>query len=66
MTKLLIAVLSLSALGYLAYRTMYGRAAAPSDESPKQQLENVRGAAKNIEQNDEQRLQDIDKKTQQE
>ena len=66
MTKMLIAVLSLSVLGYLAYRTLYGRAAAVSDESPKQQLENVREKAKAIENNDEQRLQDIDKKTQQE
>jgi len=64
MTKLLIAVLSLSVLGYLAYRTLYGRAAVTEQSAPKQQLENVRGAAREIEQNEEQRLQDIDKKTQ--
>ena len=64
MTKLLVAVLSLSVLGWLAYRTLYGRAAVVGDEAPQQRLENVRGVAKGLEEKGEQRVDDIDKKTQ--
>ena len=64
MTKLLIAVVALSVLGFLAYRTLYARSVtADTVEAPTQQLENVRGAAKRIEQNDQQHVDDVDKKT---
>lgn len=50
MSRLLIAVIALSVLGFLAYRTLYGRSAVSSDpEAPTQQLENVRTKAKEIE-----------------
>ncbi len=64
MTRLLVAALSLSALGYLAYRTLYGRAPTADAEAPTQQLQNVRESAKKVEANDQQRVEDIDKQTQ--
>ncbi|MBL8957930.1 MAG: hypothetical protein JNK82_44555 [Myxococcaceae bacterium] len=64
MTRMLIAVLSLSVLGYLAYRTLYGRQAVVGGEEPQQQLQNVRDVAKGLEEKGEQRVDDIDKKTQ--
>ena len=64
MSRMLIAVLALSALGYLAYRTLYGRAAAVGDQAPAQQLQNVREKAKEIEVNDQQHVDDVDRKTQ--
>lgn len=63
MSRILIAVISLSVLGYLAYRTLYGRAAAVGDEAPAQQLQNVREKAKEIEVNDQQHVDDVDRKT---
>lgn len=65
MSRLLIAVIALSVLGFLAYRTLYGRSAVSSDpEAPTQQLENVRTKAKEIEANDQQHVDDIEKRTQ--
>ncbi len=64
MTKLLIAALSLSAMGYLAYRTMYGQAAVVDESgvsAPKQRLENVQNAARRIEGQQDQRAADADK-----
>jgi hypothetical protein len=63
MTKMLIAVLSLSVLGYLAYRTLYGRAAAVDAEAPTERLQNVKEAAEDIEEKGRQRVEEIDQKT---
>jgi hypothetical protein len=63
MSRLLIAVLSLSVLGYLAYRAMYARSAAEGAETPQQRLQNVKDSAQHIEQQGEQRVDDIDKST---
>jgi hypothetical protein len=64
MGKLLVAVITLGALGFLAYKTMYGSlpGSAPI-EDPKERLDNVRGAAKRIEAGDQQRADDILKAT---
>jgi hypothetical protein len=64
MGKLLVAVLALGALGFLAYKTMYGSlpGSAPAD-APKAQLDNVRGAAKRIEAEDQQRADEMLKAT---
>ncbi len=65
MTKMLVAVVALSVLGYLAYRTLYGSSAVASDpEVPTQRLENVKNKAKDIETNDQQHVDDIEKKMQ--
>jgi hypothetical protein len=63
MSRLLIAVLSLSVLGYLAYRSLYGRAAVESPQVPTERLQNVKDAAKRIEAQGEQRVKDIDTKS---
>jgi len=59
-------VLGLSVLGAIAYRVMYGAnpvtVGAESPSRPKQQLDNVRGAAKRIEANDQKALDDVEKK----
>jgi hypothetical protein len=64
MGKLLVAVVTLGALGFLAYKTMYGSlpGSTPVD-APKEQLDNVRGAAKRIEAEDQQRADDVLKAT---
>lgn len=64
MGKLLVAVITLGALGFLAYKTMYGSlpGSAPVD-APKERLDNVREAAKRIETNDQQRADDTLKAT---
>ncbi len=67
MSRILIAVIALSVLGFLAYRTLYGRSAVSSSsepEAPTQQLENVRAKAKEIEANDQQHVDDIEKRMQ--
>ncbi len=65
MGRLLTAVIALGVLGYLAYYTLYGR--DPSGRSaPKQQLENVREKAKEIEANDKKYVEDLEKRTNQE
>ncbi|MBS1148745.1 MAG: hypothetical protein H6Q89_443 [Myxococcaceae bacterium] len=67
MTKLLVAVIALSVLGYLAYATMYkGKLDAAGDRvahEPKRQLDNVREKAKSFEVEDQQRFDALDKKT---
>jgi hypothetical protein len=64
MSRILVAVVALCVLGYLAYRTLYGRAASVGDEAPTQQLQNVREKAKEIEVNDQQHVDDVEKRTQ--
>jgi hypothetical protein len=63
MGKILSTVLALAILGYLGYRTMYGRTAMnPEGEAPKQRLENAQNAANRIEQQQQQRAeQDLEK-----
>lgn len=66
MGKILSLVLGLSVLGFLAYRTMYGRQPVGGDEAqgtPKERLENVREAARNIEAKDDARLKEIEQRT---
>ncbi len=73
MGRIIVVVLTLAALSFLVRRVMYaqdpaaatagaaGATTAPS--GPPQQLGNVRSAANRIEANDQQHLDDIDKKT---
>ena len=45
-------VITIGIIGYIGYRTMYGRMPSNSEQgtsAPKQQLDNVRGAARRIE-----------------
>ena len=63
MTKMLVAALALSVLGYLAYRTMYGNRPVDSVEAPTERLQNARDASKRIEQKDQQHVEDVEKKT---
>ncbi len=61
MGKILSLVLGLAIIGYLGYRTMYGRSTPGAEpEAPKQRLENVQKAADRIEANDEARLKAIE------
>lgn len=66
MSRILLAVIGLSVLGYLGYRTMYGTKRQTLEEreasAPKKQLDNVRGAANRIEANDKAYADDLDKK----
>ncbi len=48
--RFLVLVLGLAVVAYLGYRTMSGRTGAGADDTPHQQLENVKAAAKRIEQ----------------
>jgi hypothetical protein len=63
MSRILIAVISLSVLGYLAYRTLYGRAPAADPEVPTERLQHVKEAAHRFEQQGQQKAEDIDKAT---
>lgn len=66
MGRVLMVVLGLSVLGGIAWRVMYGTSpvtvGAEGPSQPKQQLDNVRGAAKRIEANDQKAVDDIEKK----
>mgnify|MGYP001599689621 CR=1 FL=1 len=66
MAKLLVAVVAISTLGYMAYVAMYKTKVENVEDrvahAPKRQLENVREATKKIEANDQQRMDDIEKK----
>ncbi len=64
MARLIVAVLALSLLGYLAFRTLYRESdVTPSErEVPTQQLEKVRGAAKRIEDDAQKRLEGVNQK----
>lgn len=66
MAKLLVAVIAISTLGYMAYVAMYKTKVENVEDrvahAPKRQLDNVREAARGIEQADQQRMDDIQKK----
>jgi hypothetical protein len=66
MSRILIAVVAFSVLGYLAYRAMYGYQATPAADvqAPTDRLQNVREAAKRIEAQDKKQVEDIEQKTQ--
>lgn len=53
MGKMLVLLLGLALVGFLGYRAMYGKSAVSSSSeevsAPKERLENVKGAAKRIE-----------------
>ena len=60
MGKILVTVGAISALGFLAYKTLYGRSDSVQADTtyrepsaPKQTLDNVRTKAKSIEANDD-------------
>lgn len=64
MGKILSLVLGLGIIGYLGYRTMYGRGGADGSQgTPKQRLDNVQKAANRIETNDQQRADEALKKS---
>ena len=42
-------IITIGIVGYLGYRTMYGRVGAQGVSAPKQRLENVQNAANRIE-----------------
>lgn len=67
MGRILALVLGLAVLGGVAWKVMYGgtmKQAVEADgpSAPKQQLDNVRGAANRIETNDQQHVDDVEKK----
>ena len=66
MGRALMVVLGLSVLGAIAYRVMYAAnpvtAGSTGASQPKQQLDNVRGAARRIEANDQKAVDDVEKK----
>ena len=65
MGRLLTAVVALGALGVLgamAYYVLYGHPPVQETSAPKQQLDNVRAKAKQIEANDQQYVKDVEKK----
>ncbi|MBM4781690.1 MAG: hypothetical protein GQE15_28770 [Archangiaceae bacterium] len=67
MGRILALVLGLAVLGAIAWKVMYGgsmRQAVEADapSAPKQQLDNVRGAANRIETNDQQHVDEVEKK----
>jgi hypothetical protein len=67
MGRILALVLGLGVLGAIAYKVMYRQSAVTATEgqepsAPKQQLENVRGAADRIQANDQKNVDDIEKK----
>ena len=67
MAKLLVGVLALSMLGYLGYWAMYKtKVEAVEDRvahAPKRQLDNVRTKAAQIEEDDQRRADELEKKT---
>ncbi len=67
MAKLLVAVIAFATLGYLGYYAMYKTKAQSAEDqiahAPKRQLDNVREKAKSFEVQDEQRFNELEKKT---
>lgn len=49
MGKILSLVIGLGVLGFVAYRSLYGRGGATAGGAPQQQLQNVKEASKRIE-----------------
>jgi hypothetical protein len=63
-TRILIAALSLSVLGYLGYRAMYGDSAnLKNPELSGQSLQEMRAKAKELEEKGRQHVQEVDDKT---
>ena len=66
MGRALMVVLGLSVLGAIAWQMMYRTSPvtveADGPSQPKQQLDNVRGAARRIEANDQKAVDDVAKK----
>lgn len=63
MGRILSVVLAIAVLGGIAWKVLYGSQGRTADPArPTQQLENVREAAKRIETNDQQHVDDIEKK----
>ena len=58
-------IVAIGIVGYLGYRSMYGRAAVPSQgvSAPKQRLENVQNAANRIEAQQQQAAEETLKKS---
>ena len=63
MSRLLIAVIALSVLGYLAFRTLYGRNASvdADPQAPTEQLQDLRKKAKEIEVKEQRRVDDAER-----
>jgi hypothetical protein len=49
MGRIVMAVITISIIGFIAYKQLYGRSALSSSSEPKQRLENVQKAANRIE-----------------
>ena len=62
MARMLTALIALGTLGFLAYYA-YGRQPAVGPSEPKQRLDNVRAKARAIEANDQQYINEMEKKT---
>jgi len=62
MGRILTVVLAIAVLGGIAWKVLYGSQRTADPARPTQQLENVREAAKRIETNDQQHLDDLEKK----
>ena len=64
LSRILIAALALSFLGYLGYRAMYGDTASLGNpEQSGQSLQKMREKAKELEAKGQQHVQDVDDKT---
>ena len=66
MTRLLVAVVALSTLGYLGYRAMYKTKVDALEDraahAPKRQLDNVREKARELELKSQQNMDAVEKK----
>lgn len=62
MARILAAVLGLAVLAYLGYAAMYGKGRPVGDATPKERLDNVKAAAKNIEAQQERAAEEALKK----
>ncbi|MFZ5439343.1 MAG: hypothetical protein ACOZQL_05005 [Myxococcota bacterium] len=62
MGRLITFIMAIAIVGYLGYRSMYGRRNT-EDATPKQRLENVKGAAHRIEDDQTKRLDETMQKT---
>jgi hypothetical protein len=62
MGRLLTVILGIGVLAYLGYAQMYGKGRPVGDATPKERLDNVKKAAKRIEDNDQKRADDTLKK----
>lgn len=58
MGRLLALIMGIAILGYLGFRTMYGRGSSVDDAAPKERLDNAKGAAQRIEDEQQKRVDD--------